>query len=168
MEKNLQSAEAVKKLKELAEGIRVCMYCTMEHGRDHASRPMSTAAVDEDGTIWFYTSDDTTAAQQSHGNEVCLNYSDPTKNTYMCIMGSSEVVHDKAKMKELWSDFLSTWFPDGLETPGIALLKVAPSAAHYWDIDMTRVKILFSYVRAKMTGKKAEGTEGTEGELKIG
>ncbi len=57
MEKNLESADALKKLKELADSINICMYCTMEKGSDMASRPMGTAKVDEDGTIWFFSSD---------------------------------------------------------------------------------------------------------------
>lgn len=168
MEKNLQNKEALEKLKEIAEDIRVCMYCTMQHGDDVASRPMSTAQVDEDGTIWFFSSDNTGAVQQSQqGNEVCLNYSSPAKNLYMCVMGNAAAVHDKAKMKELWNDILTTWFPEGLETPGIALLKVTPTAAHYWDSDVARLRILFSYLKAKITGEPANGSEGTEGQLHI-
>lgn len=168
MEKNLQSTEAQAKLKEIAEDIRICMYCTMQHDSDMASRPMSTAQVAADGTIWFFSSEHTGAVQQSQGGtEVCLNYAHPVKNTYMCVMGTSEVVHDKAKMKELWNDLLSTWFPQGLETPGIALLKVTPSSAHYWDADITRLKILFSYLKAKVTGESANGSEGTEGKLSV-
>ena len=168
MEKNLQNEAAIKKLKDLAEGIRVCMYCTMQHDSDMASRPLATAGVDEDGTIWFFTSDDTSAARETSGGAmVCLNYSDPTKNSYMCVMGNADLVKDKAKMGEMWSDIMKTWFPQGLDTPGIALLKVSPTSAHYWESDIARMKILFSYLKAKITGEAANGTEGTEGKLEI-
>jgi general stress protein 26 len=168
MEKNLQDADALKKLKELAESINICMYCTMEHGSDMASRPMSTAQVEEDGTIWFFSSDETSATQESKGGtEVCLNYASPAKNSYMCVMGNAEVVHDKAKMEELWNEFMKTWYPEGLSTPGISLLKVTPTSAHYWDNDVTRMKILFSYIRAKITGEPAKATEGNEGRLDV-
>ena len=40
LEKNLQDEAAIKKLKELAESIRVCMYCPMQQGGDMASRPL--------------------------------------------------------------------------------------------------------------------------------
>lgn len=36
MEKNFQNKEALEKLKEIAEDIRVCMYCTMQHSDDVA------------------------------------------------------------------------------------------------------------------------------------
>lgn len=168
MEKNLESGEAHKKMKEIADSINICMYCTMEQGSDMASRPMGTSQVDEDGTIWFFSSEEHNVVQESKGgSDVCLNYASPAKNTYMCIMGTSEVVKDKAKMAELWNDMLKTWFPDGLETPGIALLKVSPRSAHYWESDATRLRLLFSYVKAKVTGEAANGSEGTEGHLNV-
>lgn len=168
MEKNLDSAAALKKLKEITDSINICMFCTMEKGSDMASRPMGTAKTEEDGTIWFFSAEEHAVVQQSKGGtEVCLNYASTAKNTYMCVMGESEVVHDKTKMKELWSDILKTWFPDGLETPGIALIKVTPTAAHYWESDAARLKLAFSYLKAKVTGKPAEGTEGTQGHLDV-
>lgn len=168
MEKNLQNEEALKKLKEIAEDIRVCMYCTMEHGSDMASRPMSTLQVEEDGTIWFLSSENTSATQETHrGLEVCLNYASTAKNTYMCVMGTADAVYDKAKIKELWNDFISTWYPDGPDSPGLVLLKVRPASAHYWDNDITRIRILFSYIKAKLTGEAAKATEGDEGRLDL-
>ena len=168
MEKNLHSEDALKKLKELVESIYICMYCSMEHGSDMASRPMGTAKIEDDGTIWFFTTDHSGAAEiaQEH-SEVCLNYAHITKNTYLCVMGDSELVFDKAKMKELWSDFLTTWFPQGVNTPDIALIKVTPRSAHYWESDAARLRILFSYIKAKVTGKKPDGDDAEEGELHL-
>ncbi len=115
----------------------------------------------------FHPIDHNVVQESKGGTEVCLNYASTAKNTYMCVMGSSEVVKDKAKMSELWNDMLKTWFPDGLETPGISLLKVTPTAAHYWESDATRLRLLFSYVKAKVTGEAANGTEGMEGHLNV-
>jgi general stress protein 26 len=167
MEKNLQSAEALQKLKELAESVNICMYGTLEGGK-MTSRPMSTAGIDADGTIWFFSSDNTNATQESKGGSpVCLNYASPAKNTYMCVTGSAEVSHDKAKMEEMWNEIMKTWYPQGLETPRLALLKVTPDSAHYWDNDITRLRILFSYVKAKVTGEPTQANEGQEGRLEL-
>lgn len=168
MEKNLNNEEALKKMKELIESVNVCMYCTMDSMSEMASRPMGTAGVDEDGTIWFFTDEDTTAGQEANKeSHVCLNYASTAKNTYACIMGESELVKDKNKMEELWNDFLKTWFPDGLSTPGISLIKVTPNSGHYWDTDATRLRLLYSYLKAKVTGEAADGTEGTSGKLDL-
>lgn len=168
MEKNLSNDEALKKLKELVESINICMYCTMEQGSEMASRPMGTAQVEDDGTIWFFTTDSSgTAENAGDAHEVCLNYSSPAKNSYLCVMGNPELSFDKAKMKELWTPMLKTWFPDGLDTPDIALIKVTPTHAHYWDSDVTRARLLFSFLKATITGEPANGTEGDHGELKV-
>jgi general stress protein 26 len=169
MEKNLHSREALEKLKELVESVHICMYCSMEHGSDMASRPMGTARIEDDGTIWFFTTDHSGAAETAqHAGEVCLNYAHITKNTYLCVMGRPELVFDKAKMKELWSPILKTWFPQGLDTPDIALVKVAPRSAHYWDSDASRLRVLFSFIKAQVTGKRPDGDEGDYGELDLG
>jgi general stress protein 26 len=55
MEKDLRNTDAIKKLKELAEAVRVCMYVT--RGEEIDARPMSTIKVEEDGSIWFFTKD---------------------------------------------------------------------------------------------------------------
>jgi len=167
MEKNLHSQEALDKLKELIESVNICMYCSMEHGSDMASRPMGTAKVDDNGSIWFFTTDHSGAAENAaHAEEVCLNYAHITKNTYLCVMGDPELVFDKGKMKELWSPILKTWFPQGLDTPDIALVKVTPRSAHYWDSDASRLRLLFSFIKAQVTGKRPEG--GEQGELHLG
>ena len=60
----------------------------------------------------------------------------------------------KPKMQELWSPILKTWFPQGLETPDIALPAVKPTSAHYWDSDISRLSLLYSFVVAQVTGKR--------------
>lgn len=164
MTENLQGAEALKKLKELTESINICMLTTEVAG-ELTARPMSTQTVDEDGSIWFFTSDTSIGAQSADGDKVLLAYSSPAKNSYVSVNGMATLVHDKAKMKELWKDILTAWFPKGLDTPDIALLKVRPTAAHYWDADASRMRILAQYAYAKVTGDY-KSMEGKEGELK--
>jgi general stress protein 26 len=156
MEKNLHSEEALKKLKELVESVNICMYCAMEQGSDMASRPMGTAQIEDDGTIWFFTTDHSGAAENAN------------KTNEVCLMGNPELVFDKGKMKELWNQILKTWFPQGLDTPDIALVKVAPRSAHYWDSDASRLRLLFSFIKAQVSGKRADGDEGDQGELHVG
>lgn len=165
MNDNLQGQEALKKIKELAESVGICMFTTLHDGRMYG-RPMGTSAIDDDGTFWFFTSDDTTVAEDAGGDHVCLNYSSPAKNTYLTVQGKAELVHDKAKMEDLWKDILKAWFPDGLETPGIALIRVTPDEAHYWDADASRMRILLQYAYAATTGNY-KSMEGKEGELKL-
>lgn len=168
MEKDLQDQEALAKLKDLIDSVHICMYCTTDASGDITSRPMGTSKVEDDGTIWFFTTDHSGAAAEA-GRETtaCLNYAHPGKNTYLVVTGQSELVFDKAKMAELWNPMLKTWFPDGLETPDIALIRVTPDKAHYWESDASRIRLAYSFLRAQITGKPAQGTEGDHGELNV-
>ncbi len=166
MEHNLQGAEALQKIKELAQSIDFCMLTTRDADGLMSARPMSTQEVDEAGTVWFFTSDDQFGALSAHGDDVLLSYSSPAKHSYLTINGKALLVKDKAKMQELWKDILKAWFPQGLETPGIALLKITPDNAHYWDADASRVMQLVQYAYAKATGNYKEMT-GKSGELTV-
>ena len=43
------------------------------------------------------------------------------------------MIRDKAAFAEHWIDDLDRWFPDGIETPGMVMLKVSAQRIHYWD-----------------------------------
>jgi general stress protein 26 len=54
-------------------------------------------------------------------------------------------VHDRAKAEELWSPVLKAWFPDGLDTSGLTLIKVHAESAEYWDAPHGKVVTLIQY-----------------------
>ena len=64
------------------------------------------------------------------------------KSEWTSIAGVADVVHDRAKAEELWAKPLEAWFPDGLETPGLTLIKVHASTAEYWEAPSSTVKQL--------------------------
>ena len=53
---NLASKEAIAKIKELAEDVRVCMFCTELSNSPFTTRPMALQDVDEYGNLWFLSS----------------------------------------------------------------------------------------------------------------
>ena len=166
MEKNLQHQEAIQKMKELAEDVKFCMLATTDSTNNLYGRPMTTMQIEDDGTIWFFTSDHTKSAVKAKEDEkVCLNYAHPGKSTYLTVQGTSHLVKDKKKMEELWTPVLKAWFPNGLEEQDIALLKVTPEQAHYWDTDASKLVVLFSMMKSAITG--TTGDTGNHGELNI-
>ena len=58
---------------------------------------------------------------------------------------------------------LGKWFPDGLDSPELALLRVSVATAEYWDAPASRVKKLVGGLRAAVTGDpgKFPGTNQT-------
>jgi general stress protein 26 len=71
------------------------------------------------------------------------------------------VIRDSQKAKELWSPVYKAWFPQGLDDPDLALLKVKVESVEYWDTPSNKMVQLFGFVKATLTGKgyQEEGTD---------
>ena len=157
--------ESIKKLKELVDEVRIAMLCTSQDDQLR-SRPMSTAQFDDEGNIWFFTNEHSGKADEvSESHQICLAYSSPSKNSYISISGSARIVNDWAKMKELYNPAIKAWFPEGLDDPNLALLKVTPSEAEYWDSSSSKMVTLFQMAKAIVTGEKYD--EGQHGKIEL-
>jgi general stress protein 26 len=167
MEKNLQSQEALEKLKKLVNDVNICMFITAN--RDDAethTRPMATVDVDDDGTLWFYTDirsikvDEVAADQDVH-----LVYSHPGKDSYLDVWGTASVVTDRQKIKEKWTPMVKVYFAGGAEDPNLALLKVKPQDCYYWDNETGKMVYFLKAAASVVTGKRL--AEGAEGKLQL-
>jgi general stress protein 26 len=166
MEKTLRDEAAFKKLKDMAEDIKFCMFCTIGYDGTISSRPMTTNEVDADGNIWFFTNKlSEVSIEADQKKDVCLAYACPNDSDYLSVTGVASIVLNKAKIKELWKDAYKAWFPDGISDPDLALIKVNPAKAEYWDSTANKMVILFSMVKAALTGSRYD--EGEHGKLKL-
>lgn len=52
---------------------------------------------------------------------------------FIGIEGKASLTCDRASFEKHWVDDMERWFPKGIETPGIVLLRVHASRVHYWD-----------------------------------
>lgn len=149
--------ESIYKLKELIEGIDFAMLTTISDGRFH-SRPMSTQQFEFDGSLWFFTGDQTHKVEEiQNDNRVNVAYSKPENHTYVSVSGTAELVKDKAKIEELWNPILKAWFPKGLDDPTLTLLKISVEQAEYWDSPSSALVQIAGFLKAIATGEKAEG-----------
>lgn len=152
--------EATDKLISLIEKIDFAMLTTIDTDGVLRSRPMATQKAEIDGDLWFFTNDKTHKAEEiDKDNRVNVSYAEPKDNVYVSVSGAAEIVRDKAKMEELWNPILKAWFPDGLETQGICLLKVNVEQAEYWDSPSSTLVQVVGFVKAFVTGKRADGGE---------
>lgn len=157
--------ESIEKLKGMVEGIDFAMLTTIA-GNKFRSRPMSTQEMDENGDIWFFTSDNTHKVEEIEAdNRVSVAYSQPDDNTYVSVFGRAELVKDRAKIEELWNPVLKAWFPDGLDDPHLSLLKISVEEAEYWDSPNSKIVEIAGFVKALVTGQEAEG--GEYGKIKL-
>ncbi|MFO1242944.1 MAG: pyridoxamine 5'-phosphate oxidase family protein [Rickettsiales bacterium] len=90
---------------------------------------------------------------------VLLSYSEPKDQNYVSLSGKAEVVRDTAKVKELWSEFMRTWFPHGPEESDVALIKVTTESAEYWDSPSSALVYAYGYAKARLTGESPKMSE---------
>jgi general stress protein 26 len=149
--------EQLRKLNELIKNARICMFTTMTPEGRHVARPMGLQEVEFDGDLWFLTeqSSPKVAEFQQHP-QVNISISDQKHNAWVSVSGTAELLHDRAKIEELWSPFYKAYFPQGLDTPGLALIKVHADTAEYWDSPGGAVVQLFGFVKAAVTGRSTD------------
>ncbi|CAN5277605.1 pyridoxamine 5'-phosphate oxidase family protein [soil metagenome] len=149
--------QSIEKLKDLLEDIDFAMLTTISNGKLR-SRPMSTQEFREDGTLWFFTSDQTHKVEEIEADSrVNVAYSKPSDNVYVSVSGTASIVKDKAKIEELWNPILKAWFPKGLDDPSLCLMKISVEEAEYWDSPSSTIVQIAGFVKALVTGQSADG-----------
>lgn len=98
------------------------------------SRPMLTLEFDDEGQLWFFSSDESGKAHDLEGEKaVNLAYADPERQSYVSITGLASVVQDRAHSERLWQPRMEQYLPGGLDNPHLVLIRVQIEAAEYWD-----------------------------------
>lgn len=144
--------DALARVKELVEDIDFTMLTTTDDDGNLVSRPMSTRQMDEAGDIWFFTSEDTDKVEEAREHrDVGLSYCDAKGMRYVSVGGKASVVHDRAKMEELYTASLDIWFEEGLDTPGIALLKVTPAVTEFWEPSKGKIAMAAGMLKSLVT-----------------
>jgi len=149
----MKNEKNIALLKEMIEEVRICMFTTLSDKDEFSSRPMGTAKVEDDGTIWFFTNEFSLKTKEiSKENQVTLGYSDPSNNTYVSVNGKAELVDDQVRKEAYFSAPIKAWFPDGVDDPRLILIKVDPIVAEYWDSSSSKMVVAFNMLKAIVTG----------------
>jgi general stress protein 26 len=150
----LQQVE-LEKLYDKIKDVKFCMLTSSEEDGTLRSRPMATVESSHDGTLWFFTKEFSAKVDEiSHYRSVNLSYADPKGNTYVSVSGEAAISRDKNRMAELWNPLFRAWFPQGLEDPEIALVRVKINQAEYWEASSNKMVQLFGMVKAMLTGQE--------------
>ena len=149
------------KVKKMIADARICMLTTMTPDGKHVSRPMALQDVEFDGDLWFFAYSDSDLVEQIAVHpSVNVSFSDEKQHNWVSLAGTAVRTDDPAKAKELWSAPLKAWFPDGLETPNLTLVKVHADTAEYWEAaHSSKVVTLLGYAKAAVTGKTPDAGE---------
>ncbi len=160
--------EKLRTLVDLVADAKIAMLTTMTEDGRHLSRPMGLQEVEFDGDLWFLAYDDSPKARQITVNpQVNVSFANSKGTAWTSISGTAEVVHDRAKAEQFWNPMLRAWFPEELETPGLALIKVHADSAEYWNGPSSRVVQLIGIVRAAVTRDETKLIDTQNEEIKL-
>jgi len=106
---------------ELIKGSHSALLITVMPDGTLDSRPMGCLQSGFDGVLWFLTFRHSLKVAEIRNNpNVMISYAKPNEFVYVSIGGKARIVEDTKKLKELWSEGLRVWFPQGANDPEIA------------------------------------------------
>ena len=134
-EVQLSAAEAAKKVKEMAEKIKVCLFFTgQKNPKEQEGKPMSVARADESGNIFFLADKNSEKVKIiGEDNRVHLVFSHPGKDMYLNIFGEAYISTEKDSIEELWNPAARTWIKEGKNDPSVCIIRVKTDTGYYWD-----------------------------------
>jgi general stress protein 26 len=125
---------------EKVRDIDFAMLLTRTESGEIAGRPMSNNRdVEYDGDSFFFTWEQARSVTDIERDpKVALSYSGSKgllgqPPVFIAIQGEAELIRDKAEFEAHWTKGLERWFEDGVDTPGLVLIKVHANRIHYWD-----------------------------------
>ena len=134
---------ADKTLADISEKMRDIDFCMLTtHGSNGAiaSRPMSNnREVDYDGDSVFFAYDSAHMIGEIDANpQVALTFQGRSglfgvRPFFTAVEGTAQLIRDKDAFRAHWTSGLDRWFEQGVDTPGLVLIKVHAANLHYWD-----------------------------------
>lgn len=120
--------------------IDFCMLSTKGRAGQIVSRPMSNNGdVEYDGDSWFFAYDNSDKVHEIEADpRVSLTFAAGKgllgkPGIFISIEGEATLSRDRSHFEAHWTSDLDIWFPQGIDTPGIVLIKVHASEIEYWD-----------------------------------
>lgn len=148
----------VEKIAELAKGITFAMLTTVDETGAFVTRPMALQDTDFSGDLWFLSSRDSRKVAHLQANPH-VGVSLTSRDVWISVNGTAEVVQDRDKANELWSTQMEGWFPQGPDDPSVVVIRVEGDTAEYWDTPGGLVASALSLAKVKTTGKRYAGND---------
>ena len=105
-----------------------------------AGRPMSNNRnVEYDGDSYFFASEDSHVVPQIEADPIVgLSYQGKSgllgqRPFFLAVEGRGSLIRDKAAFAEHWDKDVERYFPEGIDSPDLVLIKVHAERLHFWD-----------------------------------
>jgi general stress protein 26 len=147
--------DGLRKLWPMIRDIRVAMLSTWD-GEHLRSRPMHAHLDEDQGELLFFTRLDSGKTREARRyNEVNVAFADNAGRTWVSISGRARIELDGDTIRRFWTPAAAAWFPEGLDDPELAMLRIEPELAEYWDLTTSSMRYLWEVSKASLTGEPA-------------
>jgi general stress protein 26 len=137
----MMSKKALSEISKAMRDIDFCMLTTISND-GLAARPMSNNRdVEFDGDIYFFSDGDSRTVRDLEANpNVGLSFQGSAgvmgvvgkPGMFIALEGKGELIRDRSQFDDHWQKDLERWWPMGIDTPGLTLIKVHADRLHYW------------------------------------
>lgn len=114
---------------------------------------------DADSAIWFYVASDSHLAQTGPAT---ATFASQDHDIFARFQGTLVREASPERRKKHWGNHVEAWFPGGLESPAVSMLRMDLGAAEIWDHNLgilTTARMAMGMdVRDKAVEKHAETT----------
>jgi general stress protein 26 len=154
---DLAGSEAVERIRETVKKVQTGFFCTAG-----GSRPMNVREVDDNGTLWFLSANDSRKNADLESNPaVTLYFQGSEHSDFLMLAGTATVSRDRARIEQLWKPVIKTWFTGGVDDPRITVIEVVPTDGYYWDNKhgdaVAGIKMLIGAATGKTLDDSIEG-----------
>jgi general stress protein 26 len=125
---------------EIIGKIDFAMLSTATADGNIAARPMSNnGEVEYDGDNYFFAFEDAHTVKEIETNpKIGLTFVGAKgllgkPPLFISIEADAELIRDKSAFEAHWNKDIEHWAKDGIETPGLVLIKAHATRIHYWD-----------------------------------
>lgn len=155
--------EEVSRLYDLLKGFSTAMLITHQGTSGLHARPMAIAELEENCVVWFITSKESGKVDEIQDDVNVSIVCQKDHSTYLSMYGSAALERDQAHIDRVWKEPFKVWFPKGKDDPDIALIRVDPHHAEYWDNSgFHKVQYLIKAAGAYLSGTQPKIEEGQE------
>ena len=145
-----QATADLARLGELISDMPVAMLTSVGDDGSLVSCPMEALEMDREGALWFFI--DLRSDFVERLRAVNLSFTDDARATYVSLSGRGEIDKHPIRIERLWTMFDRASFPEGPASRHLALLKVVPEKAEYWDAPNSRTVRLLALAASTVSG----------------
>ena len=168
-DEHLAGDEAIAKVRSLLPSFHAAMFVTgVASGRELHARPLALQGDPAvfGGALWFFADDRSPKVYElAVDTDVCLFFQNDADVNYLQLDGTASLSKDRAKIRELYTPIVKTWFPEGVNDPHLVLIRFDAVTGSYWERPGGAWQLASAFATALVTGKA--GKSGRSGTLRF-